>query len=255
MSGNDVVQGGRAAFVGNVRHRDARGAHQEFGVEVMRHARPDRCERELPGPCLCVCDQLQQRMDRERRIDDQYERHSSEAGERNEIGCRIVGKLFVERDIDRHRRARRHEQHVSVRSGFGDGARRDDGARPGPILDHEGLAEPLLQLLGEHAGDDVGASARREGHDDSDGARRVVLCPRQRRGEKSRNSGPGQTQESTTAELHSVSHSKQRHDAQAWALKLGADGTGRVLLLERVCARRRHLRRPLQRTGTSARPA
>src|SRR5215472_1223728 len=113
---------------------------------------------------------------------------------------------------------------------------RDDGARPGPILDHEGLAEPLLQLLGEHAGDDVGASARREGHDDRDGARRIVLCPRQRRSEESRSCGPDQTQESTTAEFHGVSHSKHRDDAQAWALKLGADGTVRVLLLERVCA-------------------
>src|SRR5215472_8029008 len=84
---------------------------------------------------------------------------------------------------------------------------RDDGACPGPILDHEGFAEPLLQLLREHAGDDVGASARREGHDDRDGARRIVLCPRQRRSEKPRNGGPSQTQESTTAELHGMSPS------------------------------------------------
>src|SRR5215471_18105505 len=70
VSGNDVVQGGRAAFVGDVRHRDARGAHQELGVEMMRHARPDRCERELPWPRLRVCDQLRQRMDGKRRIDE-----------------------------------------------------------------------------------------------------------------------------------------------------------------------------------------
>src|SRR5262249_31131916 len=178
--GTTSVKGGRAAFVGDVRHRDARGAHQELGVEMMRHARPDRCERELPWPRLRVCDQLRQRMDGKRRIYEQYERHAREAGERNEIGWRIVGKLLVKRDIDRHRRARRHEQHVSVGSGFGDGGRPDDGARPGPILDHEGLAEALLQPLGQHAGDDVGAAARREGHDDGDGARRVILRPRQR---------------------------------------------------------------------------
>src|SRR5262249_24337094 len=151
---------------------------------MMRHPRSDRGERELPGPLLCVCDQLHQRMDRKRRIDDQYERYASEPSERNEIGCRVVGQLLVERDVDRHRGARRHEQQVAVGGGFGDGARRDEGAPPRRILDHERLAEPLLQSLAEHAGNDVRAPARSERHDDGDGARRVVLCPRQRRDEK-----------------------------------------------------------------------
>ena len=43
------------------------------------------------------------------------------------------------------------------------------------VLDHERLAEPLLEPLPEHAGEDVGAAAGRERNHDGDRPRRIIL--------------------------------------------------------------------------------
>jgi hypothetical protein len=64
---------------------------------------------------------------------------------------------------------------VAVGRGFCDGARRDDGAGAGPVLDYEGLAQPLLQPASMRAM--ISVLARGERHDDGDGVRRVVLRP------------------------------------------------------------------------------
>ena len=114
-------------------------------------------------------------MDRELRIDDQHERRLHHQRQRDQVGHRVVGKILVERDVDRHGRARRHHQRVAVRRRLGDRARRDDAAGARPVLDHEGLAEPLLELLPEHAGEDVGAAAGRERNHDGDRPRRIIL--------------------------------------------------------------------------------
>ena len=67
--------------------------------------------------------------------------------DRLEVLHRVVGDLLVERRIDRHRGARRHQQRVAVGRGLGDRVDPDLLAGAGPVLDHERLADPLLPYL------------------------------------------------------------------------------------------------------------
>jgi hypothetical protein len=65
--------------------------------------------------------------------------------------------------------AGRHEhQRIAVRRRLGDGGRADRAAGAAAIVDHDRLAQALVQLLAEHAGDDVGAAAGGVGHDEPD---------------------------------------------------------------------------------------
>jgi hypothetical protein len=93
------------------------------------------------------------------------------------------------------------EQQLTVGGGLGGGGRRDDGARSRLVLDQEGPAEPLLELLSEHARENVGAAARREGHHDDNGMRWIILRPCDR-GEQGSCGGSGQAQERSSFELH-----------------------------------------------------
>jgi hypothetical protein len=112
-------------------------------------------------------DQVGHVVNLERWIDDENERHrGDERGER-QVFCRIVGQRFVERRVDGERRHRHHDR-VAVRRRFRDEVCGDDRAGARPILDHESLAEPLLQPLREQARQRVGAARRRERHDERD---------------------------------------------------------------------------------------
>jgi len=51
----------------------------------------------------------------------------------------------------------------------------DHAAGAGPILDHDGLAEPLLQRLPDDTADDVAPAAGAERHDDANGPMRPFL--------------------------------------------------------------------------------
>ena len=55
---------------------------------------------------------------------------------------------------------------VAVRLGAGRGLGADGHAAAGAVLDHDGRAAGLLDLLAHQAGDDVGAAAGRVGDDD-----------------------------------------------------------------------------------------
>ena len=62
---------------------------------------------------------------------------------------------------------------------------------PGPVVDHERLAEPLLQPPAEQPGHGLGPAAGRIGHDEQDRSRGVLLRGG-RRGEKRRRDGERQ---------------------------------------------------------------
>jgi hypothetical protein len=65
----------------------------------------------------------------------------------------------VRHDEDRVAVGRRLRRHLHA----------DEAARSALVLDHERLAEVLLQLGRDRARDDVAAAAGREGHDDLHG--------------------------------------------------------------------------------------
>ena len=95
--------------------------------------------------------------------------------------CEVLHRVVVDLAVQRGRNAQRRcgEQHgVAVRCRLGDELGRDHRARAGLVLDDHGLAEAVLQTLGQRARHDVGGTARRERHDDGDRLARVVaaLC-------------------------------------------------------------------------------
>ena len=57
---------------------------------------------------------------------------------------------------------------VAVRVGLGDRVGAGVAARARLILDHERLPEFVLQIVGQHAADDIGRRAGRERHDEFD---------------------------------------------------------------------------------------
>ena len=71
-------------------------------------------------------------------------------------------------------------ERVAVLLGAGDELVAERAGGAGLVLDHERLAELLLQRLGDDPADDVGAPARAEADHDAHGARRPVLAARWR---------------------------------------------------------------------------
>jgi hypothetical protein len=115
------------------------------------------------------------RLHRQVRIDHQNERRVRQQRQRRKIDQRLVGQALIERDIDRHGRRRRHQERVAVRRGLLHRDRGDDGAGAGLVLDQKGFAEPLLELAGDHARQQIGAAARRKRIDDGDRPGRIIL--------------------------------------------------------------------------------
>jgi hypothetical protein len=104
-----------------------------------------------------------------------------EAGDRRESLDRIIGQLGVEARIDHEGRFRPDEQRVAVGRGLGDVFRRDliVGARL--VLDDDLLAPRFGEALRERAGERVGHTAGRGGHDDGHRFARVACILRGRR--------------------------------------------------------------------------
>ena len=90
-----------------------------------------------------------------------------------EIGVKsrtgLNGSRLIERRVGGVRRARRQDQRVAVRFRPRDVFGGDVAAGAGAIVHDDGLAQPLTQRLGHQPRRDIGAAARREGHDDAEG--------------------------------------------------------------------------------------
>jgi hypothetical protein len=68
---------------------------------------------------------------------------------------------------------RPHQQGVAISFGGSHRLRTDNSARARLVLDDDAGAEVLCHLLRQHAGNGVGAAARRKGNDDLDDAVRI----------------------------------------------------------------------------------
>ena len=88
------------------------------------------------------------------------------------------GRLAVHARIGHQRIGRDHDG-VAVRARLRDGVEADIAAAAAAVLDHEGLAETLLQAAPEQARQDVEAAAGGRGRDDPDRLRRPALRLRQ----------------------------------------------------------------------------
>ena len=152
---------------------------QHLGAEMLRTAIAGRAIGQARIG-LGVGDELGERLRRNRRVDDQRERHAGDQRDRREILHGIVGQLLVERLVDRKRGRGRHQERVAVGLGSRDllGAERGAGARL--VLDHDDRVQPALDLVGDQPAEQIGGAAGRIRHDHLDVAARIGRL-RQRR--------------------------------------------------------------------------
>ena len=110
---------------------------------------------------------------------------------RREILQRIVVEFFIHADIDRHRRHVGHQQGITIGRGTRDDFRAETATGTGAVVNNHRLAEARRQALRHFADDDVAATAGGEGHDITDGARRIVLCAAGHRQHRTRDADQG----------------------------------------------------------------
>ena len=181
VTAGKVVERGLDALVRDMVHLDAQRGLEQFAIEVLRGSRPGRAEGEAARGGARKLDQVRDRADRKRRIDQQDFGGKRNERDRNEVGERIVGQVLVQGDVGRERRAGRDHERVAVRrrAHHRDGARHR--ARAGPVLDHERFSVQPLELAADQPGKDAVHAARRRRRHDGDGARGIVLRARRRR--------------------------------------------------------------------------
>ena len=101
---------------------------------------------------------------------------------RDEIRHRVVGQLLVEEGIDRLRRHASDEDGVAVRRCPSNLLRGDQAICARFVLDDHRLTGSASDVVGRRTGGLVGAASRGEGHNELNGACRVVNCLRIRQG-------------------------------------------------------------------------
>ena len=133
------------------------------------------CVGELARIGLGMRDQLADRARRKARMHDEDRGAVGDLGDRREAPDRVVAGILHQCRHHAERRAGADQQRVAVGLGAGHRLRSERAARARPVLDHHALSEARWHHLRDHAGGDVGRSARSERHDQLDGLGRIGL--------------------------------------------------------------------------------
>ena len=163
---------GRCTTVGAGLHRQRRHG------EMRQRAPTDRAVGELVRLALDRGEQARDAVGRNIGGDCQHARLRGEDRDRRDVLGRVVGHLGEQQVVDHQRPDDAHPQRVAVGRGLGRRRRAGVAAGARAVLDHERLAEPLLQALGDDAREAVGRRAGDERHDDGDLPRRASPGPR-----------------------------------------------------------------------------
>ena len=175
MAADHVLQGRRGALVRHVHDVEVEDALEHLGVEMVDRAGTDRGEGQLSRLVARELDEIVHRFHRQLGIDHQHIGHAGDQRDGRDVLARIVRQVLPHIDIDRKRGARRHHDGVAVRCAMRDRVHRRHAAAARAMIDHERLAEPLLELLADDARDQSGRAARRERHDEGDGLTRILF--------------------------------------------------------------------------------
>ena len=106
---------------------------------------------------------------------DRVPRHAQYQRHRREVLGRIIGKLAVEAGCNRQPAGRAHQDRVTVGGGLRHALGAHHAARARHVFNHGRVAERPAHAFGDDACGKIGRTARREGHDDPHGLRRVAL--------------------------------------------------------------------------------
>lgn len=160
----------RAALVGHVQQRDARGALEQLGGEVHRAAGTGRREHQ---PARLAPGDLDEFLQRSRGVPGRHDQHDRHVGHQRDGRERLVAErqLRVQARIHAEHAAGREQQLVAVGGRMGDRAGPDVAPRPGTVVHGEGLRGVARELLGHVAREHVRDAAGAEPDDDANGAR------------------------------------------------------------------------------------
>jgi hypothetical protein len=95
VSAGKIVERGLDAFVGNMVQLHAERGFEQFAIEMLRGAGAGRAEGEAARCRARKLDQIRDRADRKRCVDQQDLGRKRDERDRNEIGERIVGQVLV----------------------------------------------------------------------------------------------------------------------------------------------------------------
>src|SRR5215204_639845 len=90
-------------------------------------------------------DELQQRLRRDARVEDEYERIAEQLSDRYEVALGVVGQLRICRSKDGERPGD-HQQRLTVRGGLGNGVGADYASGTGLVLDNYGLLQSAFEM-------------------------------------------------------------------------------------------------------------
>ena len=155
------------AAIGNVSHFKLQRRLQRLHRQMMDAADAGRAVVDLARMRLHVVDELAQGRHRQVRMRREKQRRAAKQRQRNDV-LRIVAELLEQRRIGRDDAAVGDDEGVAVGRAPISADHRGSRAAAGAVLDHHGLADPLLQVLGGDARDRVRQAARRIGHDEAD---------------------------------------------------------------------------------------
>jgi hypothetical protein len=161
-----------------------------------------RCHVDLSRVGLGIGDELGNRFGRDQRVHEDNHRHPDDAADRRDVADEIEIEFRIERGVDRVG-DRGRQQRIAVRGRVDDGLGADVAAGAGPVLDDEGLAEPVTEPLRHQARrDDAAAAGGKTGHE-AHRPRRIIgrrasVCREGRSDQR----GPGQLEEVTAEKFH-----------------------------------------------------
>lgn len=175
VAAEQVVDGQRAALVGDVDHLDLLARLEHQAGEVLRAAVAGRRVRQRLGLGLGGGEHGAGGRELQAVLDDQHHRLVGQLGDGGEVGLRVVGQRLEDADVGGQERGRRGHQRVAVRRRLGHHRQADAARGAGAVVDHEGLAGLGRQLLADQARDHVDAAAGGQRHHDLHGVVGVLV--------------------------------------------------------------------------------
>ncbi len=132
----------------------------------------------------------------------QYDhRHADDAGNRRDAANKVEIEFLVERGVDRIRYGGKQKR-VSVRGRVHDGLGADVAASSRPVLDDEGLPQPIGKPLTDQPRGDVDAAAGGKTGDNAHRPRRIIVRQCELRKGGSGDNAAGEFKEFTAEKFH-----------------------------------------------------
>ena len=161
---------------------------QKLTGEVRGSAVPARGVADLARIGLGKGNELAQRPHRQARIDVDHIGLRAHECDRCKVLGRIEADLLIEADIGRQNAVGAKEQRVAIRRRARHHLAGDIAARAGTVLDHDRLADDLLELARDQARHHIARPAGRKSKHHCHRACRIVGGPRERRQQRKQRS-------------------------------------------------------------------